>query len=358
MGTISKYLCKEFFKLLLLCQAVFVSLYLVIDFTQKVDDFMEASASNYTLFLFFIYKLPLVMVQMAPAACLISVVVLFSFMKKNNEITALKACGISVVKLSLPVLTASIALSLAVFLFSELVVPYASKKSNDIWFNDVKDRGQVRFYNHINIWYRGDQAIYWIGYFDKNHMIMANLTFYFFDDEFHLIERIDAKTATWMEDSWKLEDGIRLKLRDDKSYGVERFKEMELMLPETPESFLKTDKLPEEMSYWELRRYTVKTVRGGYDDTRFIVDQNLKLAFPLLSFIMVLMGIPIALILKKGGPPLAICLGIAACFLYIVTFGLTRSLGYAGVLPPIVSAWLANILFLLLGTYLMMRVET
>jgi lipopolysaccharide export system permease protein len=161
-----------------------------------------------------------------------------------------------------------------------------------------------------------------------------------------------------VEDSWKVEDGIILKLRDDKSYGFERFNEMDLVLPETPESFLKTDKLPEEMSYWELRRHAEKTAHGGYDDTRFIVDQNLKLAFPLLSFIMVLMGIPIALILKKGGTPLAVCLGIAACFLYIVTFGLTRSLGYAGILPPILSAWLANFIFLLLGTYLMMRVET
>ena len=133
---------------------------------------------------------------------------------------------------------------------------------------------------------------------------------------------------------------------------------MELVLPETAEAFLKIDKLPEEMSYWELRHHAVKTAHEGYDDTRFIVDQNLKLAFPLLSFIMVLMGIPIALILKKGGPPLAVCLGIAACFLYIVTFGLTRSLGYAGILPPTLSAWLANFIFLLLGTYLMMRVET
>ena len=358
MGTIPKYLCKEFFKLLILCETVFVTLYLVIDFTQKVGDFMEASASNHAMFMFFIYKLPLVVIQMAPAACLISVVVLFSFMKKIIKLTALKACGVSIVKLSLPVLTASIGLALAVFLFSELVVPYTSEKSNDIWHSEVKKHGQKRFYNRMNIWYRSAQAIYWIRHFDGERMIMEDPAFYFFDDERHLVERIDAKKATWMEDSWKLEEGIILKLREDGSYGFERFNEMDLMLPETPESFLKTDKLPEEMSYWELRRHAKITAREGYDDTHFIVDQNLKLAFPLLSFIMVLMGIPIALILKKGGPPLAVCLGIATCFLYIMTFGLTRSFGYAGILPPILSAWLANILFLLLGTYLMMRVET
>jgi lipopolysaccharide export system permease protein len=358
MGTISKYLCKEFIKLLIICQTAFVSLYLVIDFTQKIGSFMEADASNRVMIMFFIYKLPLVLVQMAPATCLISVVVLFSLMKKNNEITALKACGVSVIKLSLPVLAASICLTVAVFLFSELVVPYASKKSTDIWYSDVKKRSQARYYDHVFMWYRSHRAIYWIRFFNIKSMEMVAPTFYFFDDEFHVTERIDAKRAAWVKDSWKVQEGTIMKLRDDGSYGFERFNEMDLMLPETPEAFVKIDKLPEEMSYWELRRYAEKTAHKGYDDTRFIVDQHLKLAFPLLSFIMALMGIPVALILKKGGTPLAVCLGITACFLYIVIFGFTRSLGYAGVLPPMLSAWLANFAFLLLGAYMLMRVET
>ena len=133
MGTISKYLSKEYLKFLVICQTIFVSLYLIIDFTQKIDNFMEADASKHAMFMFFIYKIPLIIVQMAPVASLISVFVLYSFMKKNNEITALKASGISVIKMSIPVLIASFGLALAVFLFSELVVPYASEKSNDIW---------------------------------------------------------------------------------------------------------------------------------------------------------------------------------------------------------------------------------
>ena len=358
MGTISKYLSKEYLKLLLLCQTVFVSLYVVIDFTQKVDNFMEADASNHAMFMFFMYKIPLIIVQMAPVASLISVVVLYSFMQKNNEITALKASGISVVRMSIPVLIASIGLTIAVFLFSELVVPYASEKSNDIWYSEVKKRSQKRFYNRSNIWYRSEQAIYWIRHFDGEQMVMEGPVLYFFDDAFHLIKRIDAKKATWVGNRWKAEEGIVQQVNAEKTFGFERFKEMDLTLSEDPEAFLKTDKRPEEMSYWELGRHAEKTARGGYDDTRIIVDQNLKLAFPLLSFIMALIGIPTSLILKKGGAPLAVSLGIAVCFFYLVSFGLARSLGYAGILPPILSAWSANILFLLFGTYLMMRVET
>jgi lipopolysaccharide export system permease protein len=358
MGILARYFCKEFFKLLALCQAIFVFLYLIIDFLQKIDNFVEAEASAGAMLAFLFYKVPLIAVQMAPVAALISVVVMFSFMKKNNEMTALKACGISVFRLSLPVLFASIGLSIAVFLFSELAVPYASSKSNDIWDRNVSKRDQGRFYGRNRIWYKGTNSIYWIRHFDGKRMVMEDPAFYFFDDSFHLIKRIDAQKAIWVGDRWRVQEGIIQKMGDEGVYNLSRFKEIDLRLKETPESFLRTVKLPEEMSYWELKRYAEKIAIEGYDDTRFLVDMNVKLAFPLLSFVMVLVGIPITLGLKRRGAPLAVSLGIAACFLYYLIFGLAQSLGYSGVLPPVLSAWLASLAFLFFGSYLMMRLQT
>ncbi len=359
MKTISYYLSKEYFKSLVLCQFIFVFLYLTIDFTQKIGRFVEAGASTSMITIFFLYKIPLIATQIAPAASLISVVILFSFMKKNNEITALKASGINVVRLSLPVLYASLCVSIAVFLFSELFVPFASEKSNDIWYGDIKKkRSQKRFYNRSDIWYRSDQAIYGIKHFDGKLMIMQKPTFYFFDDSFHLIKRIDAQKTTWTGNGWRAEEGIILTIGKDGPFKTERFKEMEITIPEKPDAFLKTEKRPEEMSYWELKRHAEKTARGGYNDTKIIVDQNRKLALPLLSFIMALIGIPLALLLKKGGTSLVVFLGISGCFVYLIILGFTQSLGYAGIIPPILSAWFANFIFLFLGAYLMMKVET
>jgi lipopolysaccharide export system permease protein len=149
-----------------------------------------------------------------------------------------------------------------------------------------------------------------------------------------------------------------LQMGDGDLYKVEKFEEIDLTLPERPEVFIKTLKLPEEMSYWELKRHAEKTAKEGYDETRYLVDMNGKLAFSLLSFVMVLVGIPAALGLKKGGTPLAVSLGVGACFVYYLIHGLARSLGFAGVLPPVFSAWLASAAFLFLGVYLMMRLET
>jgi lipopolysaccharide export system permease protein len=139
---------------------------------------------------------------------------------------------------------------------------------------------------------------------------------------------------------------------------VRKFDRIQLPLPETPDAFVRTAKKPEEMSYWQLKRFARKVQNEGYDAAEYQVDVNVKLAFPFITLVMVLLGIPIALVFDKGGTPVAVALGIAACFLYALSFGFGRSLGLAGVFPPLFAAWVANILFFFLASYLMTRVRT
>jgi lipopolysaccharide export system permease protein len=111
------------------------------------------------------------------------------------------------------------------------------------------------------------------------------------------------------------------------------------------------------MSYWQLRRYAERVRVEGYDATEYLVDMNIKLALPFINLVMVFIGIPVALGLKKGGTPLAVSIGIGICFLYLTNLGFSRSLGLSGILPPILSAWAANVIFFFLGIYLMLRLE-
>jgi lipopolysaccharide export system permease protein len=319
---------------------------------------MEVHASRGAIAAYFFYKMPYINVQMVPVAALISVIIMFSLMKKTNEITAVKACGISIPKFSFPVVWASMVLAIAVFLFSELIVPYASSRSESIWHSVVKKEDQNQFYGRDHIWYKGSQAIYRIPHFDTKRMVMGDPTFYFFDDFFHLTKRIKGRRAVWTGDRWRVEEGAIQVVGDESGYDFDRFRQMDLTIPEKPDAFLKPAKRPEEMSYWQLKRFAKKIQFEGYDATRYLVDMNIKLAFPLINLVMVLTGIPIALGLRRGGTPLAVSLGVGVCFLYLVNFGVARSLGLSGVLPPYISAWVANIVFFLLGIYLMMRLKT
>ncbi|MBW1766971.1 MAG: LPS export ABC transporter permease LptG [Deltaproteobacteria bacterium] len=357
MRILSRYLTIEFFKLLLLCLITFVSIYLIIDFLQKIDNFFEAQASKSVMMSYFLHKAPFIIVQMLPPASLISAVIMFCLMKKNNEINAVKACGLNIFRLSQPVIMASLLIGIAIFLFSEIIVPYASSRSNKIWNIEVEKQDPTRFYGSNQIWYKGSDSIYWMMRFDNEKKIMERPTFYFFDKAFRLIKRIDGRRGFWENGKWRIENGVIQEARKDGGYEFEKFMELYLQIPETPETFVRAVKRPEEMSYWELKRYTKKVRQEGYDETGYLVDMNVKVAYPFISLIFVLIGIPIALGVKKGGMPLAVSIGMGICFLYMFTLGLSRSLGLSGVLPPVLAAWLANLIFFFLGVYLMLHVE-
>jgi lipopolysaccharide export system permease protein len=114
---LSKYLTKEFCKLLVLCQFVFLFIYLIIDFLQKIDNFINADVSKGLMVQYFLFKAPFVMVQMMPVATLIAIIIMFSLMKKTNEILAIKTCGLNIFKIAQPIIIASVFLGIALFFF-------------------------------------------------------------------------------------------------------------------------------------------------------------------------------------------------------------------------------------------------
>lgn len=357
MNVLTRYLVKEFFKLLFVCQTLFVSIYVMVHFFGRIDNFLEAQVAMGRMLSYFVYQIPFIFVQMLAPATLIAVIIQFSIMKKNNEIIALKACGLNVVRLVQPVILTACLLAVFSFVLSEVVVPYTSSMSNHIYRVDVKKMDPGRFLGRDHIWYRAAQGIYWIRQYDGRKEVMQDLTFYFFDDAFRIKRRIDARTARWEGDRWEMLDGAIFDLDPTGTYSVQRFDRMDLQIPERPENFAREERKPEEMGYWQLKRFAEQINAEGYDAGKYMVDLNVKLAFPVILLVMVILGAPIALKERKWGTPLAVSIGMVYCFAYLLVLGLSRSLGFAGVLPPVIAAWLANAVFLLIGLYMIMDLE-
>ena len=357
MSILTKYFCREFIKILVICLLVLIFMYLMIDFFETVDNFIESNVPKYLMFSYFIYKVPFIGVQMLPPACLIAVIIMFSVMGKNKEIIALKISGLSIWKYTQPIIILSLFLTAGLFLFSEIIVPYTSSRSNEIWRVQVQKINPGLYFGRDHIWYKGTNCIYWITHFDNEKEVMRKPTFYFFNSSFKVVKRVDGNVGTWKDGKWKIKDGIILDAGDNGGYSLNKFKKIDLDITETPESFVKEEKKPEEMSYWHLKRFADRVRQEGYDATKYYVDLNIKVSFPFIIIVMVLIGIPIALGRKKGGVAVAVTLGIALCFLYLVVLGVSRSFGFSGLLPPLLSAWLANGIFFLLGIYLMTNVD-
>ncbi|MEW6664800.1 MAG: LptF/LptG family permease [Thermodesulfobacteriota bacterium] len=357
MKVLSRHLIAGFAKTFVVCEGVFLFIYLMVDFLQKVDNFIEARVAEGLVGLYFLYKAPFVAVHMAPPATAIAVIVLFSLMRKNNEITALKASGVNLYSISQTLALAAFGVAVLTFLISELVVPVTSAKVNRIWNKDVEKRDPGLFYGSNQIWYKGSDWIYWIPHFDSRKQVMADPVFYFFDRAFRLVKIVEGRRGIWTDGRWQLEEVVVQEAVDEGRYKVTRQDRLYLEIPETPESFVKGLKKPEEMSYWQLKRYAEAVGQEGYDNARYLVDMNIKISFPFIILVLGILGIPIALGLKKGGVPVAASIGVGVCFVYLLTLGLFRSLGLMGSLPPMVAAWLTNVLFLFVGFHLMMRME-
>jgi len=357
MKIITRYLYKNFFAYFFVSLITFSLLYLVIEFFGKIDNFFEANLPLAVALSYFFYQIPLVVQQMIPIAVLISIMLLFGLMNKHNEILALRGSGLNLFNLSYPFIGIAILIGVGSFFLSESIVPITNPRANRIWEIQVQKRAHKGVYKLSHIWYRGTDSIYQIRTFDSRKNIIEGLTIFFFDEDFTLIKRIDAGKATWNEDQWDLADGLIQTIEPDGSWKSVRFKHRSIQLPEHPENFKHSMKAPEEMSFCELKNYTRKIRKEGYDSTRGEVDLNIKIAFPFISLVLTLVGIPLALRKKRGGIPLNITMGIGISFLYVLTFGLSRSLALSGVMPPILGAWMANLLFLCIGIYLMLVAE-
>lgn len=357
MRIFSKYLSKEFFKLLSFSLFALIAIYVMVHFFGKVDDLIEAQVPRGMILAYFAYLLPFIIVQMLPPAALIAIIIVLSIMKNNNEIMALKACGINMLEFLRPLFFLALLLSVGLFLFSEVVMPYSSSRANAIWRQYVDKKDAAATYGTNHIWYKAHNAIYWISRFDKKENVMYRPTFYFFDASFRVRKRIDGRKAVWKNGRWEVRNGLTLTSTGEEGYQLDKFETYSLKLPEGPESFSKEEKQPEEMGYWQLKRFARKVGREGYDPSRYLVDLNIKLSFPFIVFVMVLIGAPTALGRNRGGTPVAIALGVVSCFFYLVLLGVSRSLGLAGVLPPVLAAWLANGVFFFLGSYFVLKLD-
>lgn len=357
MKVITKYISKEVIKVFIMCQFIFILLFLVIDFIQKIDNFVRAGVPFSTTIAYFLYKIPFITGQMIPVAVTISVIVVICLMKKNREIMAMKACGLDIFRAFTPVIFISILLSIFSFILSDAIIPFTSSRQNEIMEVKVKKRDQSGLSGSTEKWYKSNNNIYWIEYFDAKSQTMKGPVFYFFNDQFILVKKIKGETGRWVNNRWEIEKAKVQTLAGDNDYRFEKLDRISIDIPETPEMFIKKIKKPEDMSYGELKRHAEKVRVKGYDNTADLVNLYRKIAFPFITAVLALLAIPIGLWEKINGIPLSITMGIAACFLLYLVMGFARAIGLAGILPPFLSAWAANILFSLAGINLIMNIK-
>ncbi|MGA6925636.1 MAG: LPS export ABC transporter permease LptG [Desulfosarcina sp.] len=356
MTILFRYVTREILLYFLIVLAAVLSIYLAVDFIEKIDNFMESGVPAIRCLVYLLYKLPFIFVQIAPVGFLLAILIALGLMSKNNEVIALKSCGIGKDRLLKPTLVLGLVFSGLLLALAETVVPPFMANANQIWLQEVRKKN-IYASRTNDIWMRGARQITHISQYIPEERRVSGITIHTFDDNFRLIDRIDAETGQFINGRWQLGDVIRQVFgQDDGDHRQESVDTMTADLDLNPDDLAQAAKRSDEMGMAELKRYIRKVERDGYGAARYRVDYHSKIAAPFVCMFLGLLGTAIALRGKlREGMPVSITYGLGIAFLYWIFNSFCLSLGYAEMIPPLVAAWLANLVFFSLAGFLLLN---
>jgi LPS export ABC transporter permease LptG len=365
---LDEYILREFLSMFALVLAGFVLLMIVFTFFDLVGDILRNHTALSVVGEYLLYLTPSMLYLITPLAVLIAALVTFGVMNRNSEIIAIKATGISLYRLIIPVLIMAMVLAVALFLFDQYYLPQANRKQEALR-NQIKGRPTQTYLHPEQKWIMGPKPqpgepgrIYYYEFFDRDRNEFANLSVFEFDPAtFQLTRRIFARRAVWNADAsdWDFESGW---VRDVQGANVTDYRIfLKTAFPElqtTPDYFWKEAVPSDEMNFNQLDRYIRDLRQSGFDTKRLSVALWHKLSYPLIAVVMALLAIPFALSMGRRGSIAGVAVAIAVALAYVVIDNLFGAMGYVNYLPASMAAWSADVLFGLVGGYLLLKTPT
>ncbi len=365
---LDEYILREFMSMFLLVLAGFVLLMIVFTFFDLVGDILRNHIALSIVGDYLLNLTPSMLYQIAPLAVLIAALVTFGVMNRNSEIVAIKATGISLYRLMVPIVAVAAALSVTLFLFDQYYLPQANRRQ-EADRNVIKGRPPQTYLHPEQKWMMGLKPqpgepgrIFYYEFFDPDRNEFANLSIFEFDPAtFQLSRRIFARRAVWDvgEGGWVFENGwVRdvdgASVTDYRAYLRTSFPEIRAV----PDYFKKEDLQSQEMNFGQLDRYIRDLQQSGFDTKRLSVALWHKLSYPLIAVVMALLAVPFALSMGRRGSMAGLALAIAVALAYFVVDNLFGAMGYVNYLPAAMAAWSADVLFGLVGGYMLLRTPT
>jgi len=356
------YVLRDFFLNLAMVLATFLLLLLVFTLFELLGDILRNQVSPLVVSEYLLNVTPYFLYNITPLSILLAVLVTLGIMQRSNEITAMKATGISIYRVIVPLLLATVMLAAGLFFFDQLYLPHANKRQ-DALRNLIKGKPPQTYLNPERKWIFGAHSnIYYYQLFDSDRNQFGRLSVFQFDPAtLQLTRRIYADRARWESSvgRWVCTQGWVRDLRgpaieDYRTFLVDSFS----MVSEPPSYFKKEVKQSSEMSYEELRRYIRDLQQSGFDVVRLKVQLAKKFAFPAITIVMAVLAIPFALTAGRRGAVTGVAIAVGVAVVYWTVSGLLEAMGNISQLPPALAAWSPDAIFALVGGYLILKVPT
>ncbi|MBZ5534345.1 MAG: LptF/LptG family permease [Acidobacteriia bacterium] len=362
---LDEYILRGFFTYLLLSLGAFIMIFIIVTLFELISDIVRNNISPLTTIYYFVFLTPQIVYTLTPLAVLVATLVNFGLLTKTNQITAMKASGLSLYRLSLSLLFSAAVISVGMFVLQDFVLP-GSNQRQDLYRNIIKGRPPQTFLRPNQNWIVGagnsHLQIYNYNYYDPDKQVFAGLSVFEIDPHtFEITRRIysrqtyrDAYSYRWIYDDGWVRDFAADAREPYKMFSVTTFAEM----TESPEYFVKVVKLSEQMNARELWHYIGSLQQSGFDVVRLMVQYYRKFSYPAMAFIMVLIAIPFSFSTGRRGALYGIGLSIVIGIVYWAVAGLFEAMGSFNKLNPMIAVWSPNLLFGLGGLYLLLTIDT
>jgi lipopolysaccharide export system permease protein len=309
---------------------------------------------------YYLNYLPIIIYQLMPVGCLVGTLFTLSNLNKNSELIAIFSLGISLARVSLPILTLIGLIGVLMFWTGDRLIPIFAQKKNYIYYVEMRKKPSLFSTVKTNkIWYKSDNTIFNIQTLDSEKGIAHGITFYYFDSAWNLVQLIKAKTVTMHNRVWDLDDGTITLFAPESSFPLTKsFGKKTLTMSDELSDIRSASPSSDQLSLSELRRFIQKNKEAGLDTLAYEVDMYAKTSFAFAGLVLSLLGIPFTVQRSRSGGNMAsIGISIGAAFSYWVIFSTFLAMGKHGVLHPLVAAWAPNILMGGLATYFLLRLK-
>ena len=350
-----RYLLRQFVRIFLFSVLVFTIIYITINVFEEIDNFIDHDAKFSHVARYYLYTIPFILTYIIPVSLLLGAIFSMGVMARRNELTAFVSSGISLARVAAPVLVVAVLVSIFSTWFNDRVVTSATSLSKQVKVHDIEGKPRADPGLKENFHYLGENGFVFLARrYNHQTNTLHDVVVQQFDGN-TLARRVDAKSARFIDGQWVFASGFERVFESDTE-RVTAFDQLAIPeLSEKPDDFAKEEIDEENMNFTQLRSQIDKVRKSGGTVERQLTDLYFKFSYPLAGSIFVLLGIALSSGKRKQSIATGFGLTLLISFVYYGVLRIGQTLGYNGLLPPFLAAEAGNLLFLVVGVFLIAR---
>jgi lipopolysaccharide export system permease protein len=356
MKLVDKYITKEFLRGFFISLVGLLAVYIIVDIFEQISKFVDYNVSTTFIILYYIYQIPWIIgTTLSPIACILGCFLSVGNLSKHFELAAFRFSGMSFYRLCRSPVIIGIVLSIMILGMNEFISPIGCQKKIELERKYLRKRPSHSITIGKEIYYSGENSkFYHIKFIDSRKGIIKGFTIYEFSPDYTLKKRTDAPHGRWRDGKWELFNGTQ-KIFSPRLFREINFDTLILHLKEKPQDFLRERKKPMAMGFFEFKEYIHKLRCSGEDITKPLVDLYLRISFPFMNLIVILLGFPIASKVRNIGFIIGFGVALFVSFIYWGLMQIAKAFGHAEILSPLFASILPNFAFLMVTLFLIWK---